>query len=106
MRAQLLESGFRVPESAANWSQQDLPETLVRYAPDRQDAAALLLESIPGAQGEEDPALGERIQVIAGANHTGVAVPAHAASSTAEQPVDIGGRDTVHTRTAAENVCR
>ncbi len=106
VRVELLESGFQVPESAGNWPQQDLAETLVRYSPEREDAATLLVESIPGARAEVDPGLGGRVQVIAGVNHTGVAVPAHAASPIAEQPVDVGGRETVHTRTAAENVCR
>ena len=106
VRVELLESGFQVPESAGNWPQQDLAETLVRYSPEREDAATLLVESIPGARAEVDPGLGGLLQVIAGVNHTGVAVPAHAASPIAEQPVDVGGRETVHTRTAAENVCR
>jgi len=106
LRSELLEAGFRVPATAGNWTRQDLAETLVRYSPDRQDAAHLLLESIPHARPEEDAALGGRVQVVAGAGHTGVAVPAHAASPAHQQPVDVGGRDTVHTRTAADNVCR
>ena len=48
VRVELLESGFQVPESAGNWPQQDLAETLVRYSPEREDAATLLVESIRG----------------------------------------------------------
>ncbi|KUP96256.1 transcriptional regulator [Thermobifida cellulosilytica TB100] len=106
LRAELLAAGFQVPAEAGNWVRHDLAETLVRYSSDSQDAAVLLLESIPGARPEEDPALGGRVQVVAGANLTGVAVPADLASREAEQPVDVGGRDAVHTSTAADNICR
>ncbi|WP_234402096.1 LCP family protein, partial [Thermobifida halotolerans] len=106
LRSQLVEAGFRVPEEAGNWTRQDLAETLVRYAPGQEDAAHLLLESIPGSRPEEDPALDDRVQVVAGAGHTGVAVPAHAAAPTGQQPVDVEGRDTVRTHTAADDVCR
>ncbi|TDQ51908.1 LCP family protein [Actinorugispora endophytica] len=104
VRADLAAAGFLTTAEARDWTSRDVPETLVRYAPGREDAARLVQDSLPGAGLQRDAALGDRIQVVIGFNHTRVTAPGTTASPASDTEGE-GGRDTLNTSTAADNVC-
>jgi LCP family protein required for cell wall assembly len=100
-RQGLTDAGFQVPGEAQNWSSRDVPRTLVRYAPGSLAAAELVAEALPGAAMEGDATLGEDVQVVVGADYTGVQAPE---ASAAPAPTPTASPEQT-TTTARENVC-
>lgn len=96
--------GFIVPEPAANApNTRNATQTLVQYGPSRADSARTLQAAIPGSRLQQVPGLGDGIQVVAGSSYRGVRqVQVSAAQAAAGSS---SSRDTVKTRTAAENPC-
>ncbi|GLU49602.1 LytR family transcriptional regulator [Nocardiopsis ansamitocini] len=111
VRTELTTAGFAVAGEAQNWPTRDVAESLVRYAPGQEAAARAVLEAVPGARLEEDATLAARVQLVVGFNYTRVAAPAAgsvpepSAEASAPDGTGSGGRDSVNTTTAAENIC-
>ncbi|PSK97055.1 LytR family transcriptional attenuator [Murinocardiopsis flavida] len=99
-------AGFDVSGDAQNWSTKNVPETLVRYAPDQKKAAKAVAKAVPGAVVEEDDTLSSRVQVVLGFNYTRVEAPEQPAQPAEPEPTaEVPGRDSAHTSTARDNVC-
>nr|WP_155998509.1 LCP family protein [Streptomonospora sp. PA3] len=97
------DAGFRVPSPARNWSSTEVHETVLRHGPGAEAEAAVVAEAVPGSSLEEDPRLGERIQVVLGFNYREVEPPETApAPSTAPAAQDGGASQP---STAREKVC-
>ncbi|WP_046469765.1 LCP family protein [Allosalinactinospora lopnorensis] len=99
VRTALSDAGFAVPAQARNWSSRGVETTLVRHGPGGEDAAALVAESIPGSEPEEDATLGEEIQVVIGSSYTAVAPPEPPPAESSAP------RDGAGASTARDNIC-
>ncbi|MDA0565952.1 LCP family protein [Streptomonospora sp. S1-112] len=100
------DAGFRVAGTPGNWSSADVAETVLRHGPDHRAEAAVVADSVPGATLEEDPGLGDRVQVVLGFNYQEVRPPeaADAAASPSPSPEAPAGGEG-GPATAAETVC-
>jgi hypothetical protein len=63
--------GF-VITGATNADRTDYTETVVRHGPSKASSARTVTAAIPGSRAELDPSLGNTIDVVVGANYTGV----------------------------------
>lgn len=105
---ELSQAGFSIPEDAANWSNSDVEETMVRHSPDHAAEAEQVRDVIPGSTTVSDDTLGDSMQVVLGMNYTGTdAEPvADAGAETEEQDEPAAdGRDQVNVQSAQDNVC-
>ncbi|WP_017618804.1 LCP family protein [Nocardiopsis gilva] len=99
------DAGFQVPGTAQNWSSKDVSTTLVRHSPKRKKAAEAVADVIPDAKLQEDPTLGEEVQVVIGFNYAGIDAPDAPPAPTPSATPSAGERGEVHTSTAKDNVC-
>ncbi|MDT0304571.1 LCP family protein [Streptomonospora wellingtoniae] len=96
------DAGFRVASPARNWSDSEVPETVLRHAPDNRAQAEAVAEAVPGSSLEEDPGLGDRIEVVVGFNYREVDAPeATEPASSGTAPQADGGAPS----TARDKVC-
>jgi LCP family protein required for cell wall assembly len=99
-RTALLASGFLVPSVAGNTATHDTADTVIRYAPGREDSARTVAAAIPGAQLREAAGV-QGIEVVLGQRHHDVKKVTVAVASPTPSPVT-----TPIARTATQNICR
>ncbi|MBO3745107.1 LCP family protein [Streptosporangiaceae bacterium NEAU-GS5] len=100
-RTALLASGFQVPSAAGNTATHDTADTIVRYAPGREDSARTVAAAFPGAEVRE-VAGADGIEVVLGQQHHDVKkVTVTVAASPKPSPVA-----SPVARTATQNICR
>ncbi|GII00866.1 LCP family protein [Planobispora takensis] len=104
-RNDLLKAGFLVPESAGDTQRRDHKRTVIRYGPGRADSARTLAAALPDADLRLIDDLGDRIEVIAGQEYSGVK------KVTVDEPAGQATPAPSPTasptaRTATQNICK
>jgi LCP family protein required for cell wall assembly len=88
--------GFVVVETG-NADRSDYERSVVRHGGEKAEAGRTLVTAVPGSSAETDPAAGEVVTLIVGAEYSGVQAPGIPAA-TASVP-------EIESRTADEDVC-
>jgi LCP family protein required for cell wall assembly len=97
-KSALVSAGFMVPSTPGNTTKRDFTNTVIRYAPGREDSARTVAAAIPGAELKQADV--EGIEVVVGQkNHAikNVKVTASASPRPTTTPT---------ARTATQNICK
>jgi LCP family protein required for cell wall assembly len=102
----LRSAGFTVA-GTGNADRNNYPQSLIRYAPSSLAQANTLAAAIPGAQLQEQQSAGGTVQLVLGANFSGVGstTSAGASRTTAAPAAPAGGSANTPARTAADTGC-
>ncbi|GIH89671.1 LCP family protein [Planobispora siamensis] len=104
-RNDLLKAGFLVPEAAGDTQRRDHKRTVIRYGPGREDSARTLAAALPDADLRLIDDLGDKIEVIAGQEYSGVKkVTVDEAAGQATPAPSPTASPTA--RTATQNICK
>jgi LCP family protein required for cell wall assembly len=95
----LASDGFRISGTGNAPPGSDPVATVVRYGTSRGDSARTLAAAVPGARLQEDPSLGNGLQLIVGSSYRGVQ------RVKVSQAPDGSTSSGIKVRTAAQDVC-